>query len=127
MKALEQHIQQMNQLLQELIQVATTLRDVSLQVISEEELAPLQKRQEEILSELEKIDHQLQQQHARQIPAAVQENFHNQLEKFQQLNQEYVQNVNNSHGLIQFELRRLSEESELSPSFTRRKKTEEES
>ena len=39
MKSLKQHVEQMDQLLNELVQVATQLRDLSLKVISEEELA----------------------------------------------------------------------------------------
>jgi hypothetical protein len=109
MKSLHYFLDQMNQLLNELIQVATQLRDMSFQVISEEDLAPLQKRQEELLSRLENVDQQLQENYQHQIDGAMKENFHRQLQTFQKLNQEFIQNLNASHGVIQFELRRLQE------------------
>jgi hypothetical protein len=109
MKSLQNYIEQMNQMLKELIQVATQLRDMSLQVISEEDLAPLQKRQEELLLKLESMDEQIQRDYRHQLPATMQEQFHAQLQIFQQLNQEFIQNLSASHGLIQFELRRLQD------------------
>lgn len=104
MKSLEGYTDRMNRLLNELTQVATQLRDMSLQVISEEDLAPLQKKQEELLIELESNDRQLQQNFRHQLSGALQEQFHHQLQIFQQLNQEFIQNLSTSHGLIQFEL-----------------------
>jgi hypothetical protein len=109
MKSVESFVEQMNQVLEELVQVATQLRQVSLQVIAEDELAPLQHRQEELLVELEKTDHHLQRYYTHQIDAKTQEHFHQQLQKFQQLNEEFLHNLATSHGLIQFELRRLQE------------------
>lgn len=109
MKSLEHSIEQMSQLLSELIQVATQLRDMSLQVISEEDLTPLQKHQENLLSQLESIDQQIQANYHHQLTTSTQEQFHNQLQIFQQLNQEFIQNLGNSHGLIQFELHRLED------------------
>lgn len=112
MKSLQQYVNQMDHLLHELIQTATKLRDASLQVISEEELNPLQRRQEDLLSQLETVDQQMKEHYRHQIDHAVQERFHAQLQVFQQLNQEFVQNLNASHGIIQFELRRLEDEDE---------------
>lgn len=109
MKSLQHYVNQMDHLLHELIQNATKLRDVSLQVISEEELNPLQKRQEDLLSQLETVDQQMKEHYHHQIDSAMQERFHLQLQTFQQLNQEFVQNLNASHGIIQFELRRLED------------------
>lgn len=125
MKSLQHYIDQMNGLLNELILVATQLRDMSLQVISEEDLAPLQKRQEDLLAQLEEVDQQLQSHYRHQIDASLREHIHNQLQTFQQLNQEFIQNLNASHGLIQFELRRLQEESDqdFSSGISRLKKT----
>lgn len=112
MKSLQHYVNQMDHLLHELIQNATKLRDASLQVISEEELNPLQKRQEDLLSQLEAVDQQMKEHYHHQIDNAMQERFHLQLQTFQQLNQEFVQNLNASHGIIQFELRRLEDEDE---------------
>lgn len=110
MTSLQSYIDQMNQLFTELIQVATQLRDMSLQVISEEDLAPLQKHQEELVSQLEKIDQNIESHYKHQLSLAMREQFHQQLQVFQQLNQEFIQNLNASHGLIQFELHRLEDE-----------------
>lgn len=112
MKALQSYIDQMNQLLDELIQVATQLRDMSLQVISEEDIEALQKRQEDLLNQLEKVDQSIQDNYRHQVETEIQNQFHKQLQLFQQLNQEFIQNLNASHGLIQFELHRLEGEFE---------------
>lgn len=110
MKSLHYYIDHMNHLLNELIQVAAQLRDMSLQVIAEEDLAPLQKHQEDLLMQLENTDQQLQRSYGPQLDGATREGFHNQLQTFQQLNQEFIQNLSASHGLIQFELRRLEDQ-----------------
>ena len=109
MESLQDYVDQMNHLLNELIQVATQLRDMSLQVISEEDLAPLQKRQEELMLQLEKADQQLQHDYRLQLSGGIQKQFHDQLQTFQQLNQEFIQNLGTSHGLIQFELQRIED------------------
>ena len=96
MKALQQYIDQMNQLLEELVQVATKLREVSMQVISEEELEPLQKRQEELLTQLEEVDRHIQKNGFR-IDAASEQHLHQQLHTFQQLNQEGITIVMVTH------------------------------
>lgn len=110
MKSLKQHVEHMDQLLNELVQVATQLRDLSLKVISEEELAPLQMHQEELLAKLESVDQKIKGNYPHETDAAVQEKIHRQLQTFQQLNQEYIQNLNASHGLIQFELHRINDD-----------------
>ncbi len=112
MKSLQQCLDQMSQLMNELIQIATKLRDASQQVISEEELAPLQKRQDDLLLQLEDADRELQVHYGFQIDAPTKEAYHNQLQIFQHLNQEFMQNLNASHGLIQFELHRLEDQEE---------------
>lgn len=112
MKSLQNFIDQMNLLLGELIQVATELRNMSLQVVSEDELAPLQKRQEDLLVQIENIDQNIQRTYKNQIPSNMQEHFHTQLQTFQKLNQEYIQNLSSHHGLIQFELHRMDDQKE---------------
>jgi CHAD domain-containing protein len=109
MRTFQQYVDQMNRLLDELTQTATKLRDASLQVISEEELAPLQRQQEEILTKLETTDQEFQRHYGSEVKESVHQQFHQQLEKFQTLNEEFIANLNASHGLIQFELRRLKE------------------
>lgn len=112
MKSLQDCVDEMNKLLGELIQVATQLRDMSLQVISEEDLAPLQKHQEDLLSKIEAIDRQIQENYRHQLNSAMHEMLHSPLQTFQQLNQEFIQNLRASHGLIQFEFHRLEETEE---------------
>lgn len=112
MKALQASIDKMNQLLSELIQIATQLRDLSLQVIAEEDLLRLQKHQAELLSQLENVDQHIQNHYRHQIDPDIHKHFHQQLQTFQQLNREFIQNLHASHGLIQFELYRLEEEVE---------------
>lgn len=112
MKSQKQYVEQMDQLLSELVQVATQLRDMSLKVISEEELAPLQKHQEKLLGELESVDEKIKGNYPPQIEASIKEKVHLQLQKFQQLNQEFIQNLNASKGLIQFDLHRLKADEE---------------
>ena len=112
MKSLQHYVDQMDQLLVELVQVATQLRDMSLKVISEEELAPLQKHQESLLAQLESVDQKIRAEYPHQINASLQEKVHRQLQVFQLLNQEFIQNLSTSHGLIQFELRRIKGDEE---------------
>jgi len=112
MKSLQHYMDHMDLLLAELVKVATQLRDMSLKVISEEELAPLQKHQESLLAQLESVDQKIRANYPHQVNAALQEKVHQQLQAFQQLNQEFIQNLNTSHGLIQFEMRRLTEDEE---------------
>lgn len=122
MTSLQDYVDEMSQLLNDLVQVATKLRDLSLQVISEEDLNPLQKRQKAILSRLEAIDEQIRENYRYQIDSATKGHIHNRLQTFQHLNQEFVQNLNTSHGLIQFELRRFEEEDNF-PRLLRSNKT----
>lgn len=119
MKSLQHYVDQMIQLLNELIQVATQLRDMSLQVISEEELSPLQKHQADLLIQLESVDQQIQGNFRHQLSPAIQEKIHQQLQTFQQINQEFVQNLSSSHGIIQFDLQRLEEEGQDFSGFAR--------
>jgi chaperonin cofactor prefoldin len=112
MKSLQDYLDQMDHLLGELVQVATQLRDLSLKVISEEELAPLQKHQEELLSQIESVDEKIRANYPHQIKADLQEKIHHQLESFQKLNREYIQNLDKSHGIIQFDLRRIKSDEE---------------
>jgi hypothetical protein len=110
MKNMQQSISHMNQLLDDLVETSTIMRDVSMQVISEEELAPLQKKQQLLLRELENFDEALQKNYPGQINESTHTHFHERLADFQRLNKEFIQNLNQSHGLIQFDLEYLSNE-----------------
>lgn len=110
MKSLNQLIKQANNLLDELIQTAKKLKVASQQSVSEEELDSLQKKQEDLLIQFEGIDQDLQQYNFFEISEAVHQQFHIKLQEFQTLNQEFIETLQASHGLIQFELRQLKEE-----------------
>ena len=110
MKNMQQSISHMNQLLDDLVETSTKMRDVSMQVISEEELAPLQKKQQMLLRELESFDEALQKNYPGQINESTHSHFHERLADFQRLNKEFIQNLNQSHGLIQFDLKYLANE-----------------
>lgn len=112
MKSLQNYVDEMNQVARELIEIATNLRNMSLQVISEEDVAPLQLRQEILLAQLEEIDQKIHKNYRNQLSAAMQDEFHKQMKIFQELNQEYIQNMSTSHGLIQFELQRIENQDE---------------
>jgi hypothetical protein len=112
MKSLQFFIDQTHKLLNELIQVATQLRDMSKQVISEENLSLLQKKQDDLLGQIERIDQQMQRDYPQQVSSKMEEQLHEKLQTFQQINQEFIQNLGASHGLIQFELCRLGKEQE---------------
>lgn len=112
MKPLSYYLDQMNELLDHLIETAKALRDLSLQVVSEEELTAHQKRQKELLVKIEDVDQTLEAHFWNQIDDEQHSRFHKKLHTFQTLNQEFIQNLKESHGLIQFELSHLHAEEE---------------
>lgn len=102
------YIEKKNSLLTELIQNAERLREMSSQVISEQDFVQMQKRQDELLHELEKLENS-EDKNGLSIPSFTHDNFHSQFLKFQKLNQEFIQNMSSHHGLIQFESLRFGE------------------
>lgn len=124
MKSLQNYIDQIKLLTNDLILVATKLRNMSLQVVSEEELTVQQQREEELLMQIEKIDEEIQKNYKDQLSPEFKKEFHEKLLTFQELNQEYIQNLKASHGLIQFELQRLKHpEARQLPQLSSLKKT----
>jgi hypothetical protein len=112
MKTLSSYIDQIKHLADELVKVATKLRDASLNVVCEEELDVLQNHQEEVLDELEKVDQEIQEYYRHQMNDAAQAHLEQQLKVFEALNQEFLKNLHMSHGIIQFDLQRPEDESE---------------
>jgi hypothetical protein len=110
MKSLHYGISLMSQSLEELVDTAKKLRDFSLQVGSEEELASLQNKQSHLLRELEVIDQDLHANYPGQIDPTTHDLFHQKLQEFQKYNHEYIENLKQRHGLIQFELKYLAHE-----------------
>lgn len=107
---MNESIQHMHHVLDELIRIATKLRNISRQRVGEEELAPLQKEQERVLHELSQLDRVLQNDDL--VSEATHAQFHKKLMEFQTLNQEFIQNLNTSHGLIQFDLAHNADETD---------------
>lgn len=114
MNSEQDYFNHIKNLLKELIQVATQLRDASIQVLAEKEMAELQNRQEELLKQLEQLDAEMRETFGHQLDKSMQQLVHEKLSTFQKLNQEFVDNLNSSHGLIQFELRRIEDEHDFS-------------
>lgn len=112
MKSLQELADQMAALLEELVKTAQKLSDVSRQIISEEELAPLQQHQQDVLSQIEVIDTSIKAHYSNQLDKDFKKQVHEKLHAFQLLNQEFISNLNASHGLIQFELHPLQEKEE---------------
>ena len=94
----------MHQLLDQLIETGKTLRELSVQVVSEEELTNHQDEQKIILIKLEAIDKILEDHYWNQIEEKDHKQLHSKVHLFQTLNHEFIQNLRETHGLIQFEL-----------------------
>lgn len=104
MAELNELLHEMDSLLDMLIDNAKKLLDISKQVISEEELEPLQKKQHALLKKLIEKDeayHQLDNV-SKQDPF-MRENIDAKLDEFQQLNASFIDNITTTHGMIQFE------------------------
>jgi hypothetical protein len=117
MTAFDNHLNRMRQLLDRLIDLAKELRDISTHAIAEEELSPLQQQQEDILKQLAKLDAVLNTKYASKLTPEIHAELHAKLQEFQDLNKEYIHNLNTTHGLIQFELKRFQfeEKEDLPP------------
>lgn len=110
MKKAEVILVQMDELLNLLIDNANKLLALSQQVIAEEELAPLQTSQQELLDELVAQDEAFHKtlpspSHNYQSPLRSQINA--KLDQFEQLNASFIENITSAHGLIQFEKGKL--------------------
>jgi hypothetical protein len=119
MKDLAFYLNRMNMLLDELIGIAGTLRDLSMQVVSEEELNALQIKQKEFLSELESVDQIIEEKFWNEIEDKDHHMLHTKIHTFKSLNQEFIQNLKESHGLIQFELAHLQGQEEDNEQYSK--------
>lgn len=93
----------METVLDQLIENAEKLNDLSKRVIAEEELSPLQNRQQELLTTLVSLDdsyHKVRSNKDDQSPAH--HRIQKKLDIFERLNASFVNNIVSSHGLIQF-------------------------
>lgn len=118
MKSLSTHLNQMHKLLDQLIETAKALKELSKQVVSEEELNSLQQQQKELLSQLEASDQIIEADYRNQMEENDHRNVSNKLHTFQSLNHDFIQNLQESHGLIQFELSHLQQQEEEVEQFS---------
>lgn len=105
-------------LLDQLIETAKALRDLSMQVVSEEELTLLQKKQKVLLVELESADQTIDVHFWNEMEEKDHRILHAKVHTFQTLNQEFIHNLKESHGLIQFELSHLPGQEEEIEQFS---------
>lgn len=98
-------LNKMNGVLDQLIENAKKLNDLSRQVIAEEEISPLQEQQQELLNILVDLDdsfHQADSNLLEEKNSPLQNIVNEKIEAFQQLNTSFVENIMSSQGLIQF-------------------------
>ncbi len=103
-------LKKIDSLLDDLVKTAINLEKATFQVISEEEIAPLQSKQEELVSEIKSIDAQLTKsgdKKAIEQDSKVRKSIHDKLAKFHELNSHFIDNLSSSHGLIRFEIDKI--------------------
>jgi|GEM_PF-2735318 len=118
MKSLSFHIDQMNKLCDNLIEVAKNLRDITMQVLTEQEIQLYQAKQKVLLVQIEKIDQVIETDFGNQVDEKDHHCLRDKMHIFQMLNQEYIQNLKKNHGLIQFDLPHPEDQNELTEKFT---------
>lgn len=99
-------LNEMDQLLDLLIENASKLLELSKQVISEEELDNLQKKQQDLLEKLVEKDeafHQLNGSATHDDSSPLRNQIDDKLDVFQELNANFIDNITASHGMIHFE------------------------
>lgn len=102
MDSSEKILVQMEKVLDQLIQIAETMQDLSSQVVSEAELVPLQRSQEKLVSQLAQLDEAYQKSkppHSTALRAKIQK----KLSRFQALNATFINNLKGSQKLIEVE------------------------
>jgi tRNA A37 N6-isopentenylltransferase MiaA len=97
---------EMEAVLQKLVENAERLKEISQQVISKQELEPLQKKQEEIVANLKKLDDDFKKVHphpTENLHPEIMRRIEQKLREFQQLNAKFIENLTASKGVIQFD------------------------
>lgn len=103
-------LSEMEDVLDKLIENAQKLHNLSKHAIAEEELSPLQSIQQELLSTLVSLDDTYHNAHPNPSHVddlTINKRIQKKLDVFEQLNSSFVDNIVNSHGLIQFETAKL--------------------
>ncbi|MCE5319132.1 MAG: hypothetical protein LLG04_17440 [Parachlamydia sp.] len=102
----EKILEQMDAILDRLIQIAETMQRLSKQVVSEGELAPLQKSQEDLVSQLESLDDAFEKAYKPgpgAQPLAVRSRIAKKIERFQVINADFIENLKTEQKLIEIE------------------------
>ena len=102
---MEEILVRMEEALDHLIDIAENLKDLSQQVVSEAQLAPLQQRQQFFLDQLKQLD--VDYQKAKPIDESqvteISQRIGGKVKQFQTLNAIFIENLKKSHGIVEFE------------------------
>lgn len=104
---------EIEKILDRVIKTAERLKEISRQVVAEEELAPLQTAQEQLVKELRHMDAAFQKiykQAGEKTISPARERIEKKLEYFQTLNAGFIDNLSSSHGLIKFDDKKKKKE-----------------
>lgn len=99
-------LEQMDAILDRLIKTAEIMKKLSSQVVSEAELAPLQKAQEGLVLQLTKLDASFQKVYKKMGYTQVsplRKTIEEKLKKFQELNKGFIENLKSGQKLIEVE------------------------
>ncbi len=106
-------LKKIDALLDQLIKTAEELDTLSYQVISEEEIAPLQKRQDDLVADILAADTELKKfmdPKKLNTDSPLRQRIRHNLHHFQELNEHFIENLANSHGLIRFEINKIQKD-----------------
>jgi hypothetical protein len=98
-------LKQMDTLLNQLIKTAETMQRLSRQVISEEELGPLQRSQENLVQRLTLLDESFQKasKGSSSPSSALRAAITHKLERFQTLNAGFIENLKTGQKVVEVE------------------------
>lgn len=97
-------LKKMELILDELIANAERLNEVSQQVISKDELKPLQEKQEELVKNLVAVEDAFRGAlgNGKNGDEDARKRIRSKLTQFEKLNESFIENLKSSHGLIRF-------------------------
>lgn len=109
MTAPEKILLQMEETIDQLVMNAEKLNALTQQVIAQQELKGLQKKQNELIESLRSLDHEFH----KAVPGSknkaqekIQARIDEKLQRFQNLNIAFIDNLNTNRGLIKFEIKK---------------------
>lgn len=111
MEHLEKIMLEMEEALDNLIIIAENLKGLSEQVVSQEQLAPLQQRQEIFLSHLKELDAAYKKAERIEHPSLhlINQRLGTKVKTFQGLNKAFIENLKMSPGSQDFEKNKRTE------------------